>query len=486
MAGVKAALLALVLLSTACAAHPPVAAAPPVLVAPAHVVDVEALVRRGCYRCLEAAWEAAGRRGSAQQTFEIALLLAARSKELGLPFERWLDEARSSLPVGAEWELYLEVVTAQQPDPLSGDRDRLLDLTLDRRRTREVYDGWRQTIQLGPGSPLLRAYLDLLVVCRQEFAARATPEEREAAVAEVVRDFPDVPLLLYRAGLCGGAEFEQVTTVRAADPDFVDADLELGRRALQNRVPPDVVEGLARLRSARAAFPDSAVVPATIGELHQSREEWPEALEQFEVVLAIVPTHRDALLGKTVSLSQLDRYEEALGVANRLIELGNWFIGPAYFWRAWNEYQLNRIAAARADADRAKALMVNPALSVLSGMIEWKEKRLPSSEAEFQRAIEQDSSQCDAAFYLGSVRWERAKWSDSLAAFRHAEQCFELSVAARRETIARLSPNPETAAINARPIAAQEEAIALAEKRRAEAAQNVASLQKVVASAAAP
>jgi tetratricopeptide (TPR) repeat protein len=482
---VKVPLLALVLLSTACAARPPAAAAPPVRVVAPAAVDIDALVRRGCYRCLESAFRAAVQQGQSQRTFEIALLLAARSKELGLPFERWLDEAGSSLPVGAEWEIYLEVVTAQQPDPLSGDRDRLLTLTLDRRRTREVYDGWRETIKAGPGSPLLRAYLDLLVVCRQEFVARATPEEREAAVAAVVRDFPDVPLLRYRAGLCGGAEFEQVTAVRAADPDFVDADLELGRRALQNRVPPDVVEGLARLRSARTAFPESPVVPATIGELHQIREEWPEALEQFEATLAIVPTHRDALLGKTVSLSQLDRYEDALAVANRLIELGNWFIGPAYFWRAWNEYQLNQIAAARQNADRAKAMMVNPALSVLSGMIEWKEKRLPSAESEFLRATEQDRNQCDAAFYLGSVRWERQMWAESLTAFQHAAQCFDLSVAARRETIVRLSPNPETAAINARQIAAQEEAIALAEKRRAEAAQNVASLQRVLSSAAA-
>ena len=480
----KPALLALVLLTTACATRPPAPAALPNRPA-APAVDVDALVRRGCYRCLESAWHAASNSGNEQAAFEIALLLVARSKELGLPFDRWLDEARGSLPVGTEWELYLDVVTAQQPDPLSGDRDRLLDLALQRRRSREVYDGWRETIKAGPGSPLLRAYLDLIVVCRQEFGARPNPEERDAAAAAVVLDFPDVPLLLYRAGLCGGAEFEQVTAVRTADPEFVDADLELGRRALQNRVPPDVVEGLARLRSARAAFPESPVVPATIGEMHQSREEWPEALEQFEAVLAIVPTHRDALLGKTVSLSQLDRYEEALATANRLLELGNWFVGPAYFWKAWNEYQLTRIAEARADADRAKALMVNPALSVLSGMIEWREKRLQSAEAEFQRAIEQDLGQCDAAFYLGSVRWEQRLWEESLAAFQHAQQCFDLSVTARREAIAKLAPSPEAAALNARQIAAHEEAIGLAEKRRAEAAQNVASLQKVVAPAAA-
>lgn len=476
-----AALVVFLLLTAACAGRPPLVP-PSVPATPA--VDIDALVRRGCYRCLETAFEAASKAGLAGKTFETALLLAARAKELGLPFGAWLERAQASLPVGAEWATYLEIVTAQLPDPLSGDRDLLLTASLERRRPRAVYDEWRETLKAGPGSPLLRAYLDLVVVCRQEFAARATPEEREAATAAVVQRFGDVPLLQYRAGLCGGGEFEQLTMVRAADSEFVDADLELGRRALQNRVPPDVAEGLERLRSARAAFPMSPVVPVTIGELHQGREEWPEALAEYEATLAIVPTHRDALLGKAVSLSQLDRYEDAWSSANRLIELGNWFIGPAYFWRAWNEYQLNRIQDARADADRAKALMVNPALSVLSGMIEWREKRLESAEREFQRAIEMDFGQCDAAFYLGSVRWERQQWAESHAAFLHAGQCFELSIVTRREAIANLSPTPEVAATNLRQIAAHQEAIAVAEKRRAEAAQNVASLQALVPPAA--
>jgi tetratricopeptide (TPR) repeat protein len=478
----RLALIASVLLTAACAARP---VAPPAAVPAAPLVDIDALVRQGCYRCLEAAFEAARGRNT-EQAFEVALLLAARAKELGLPHDPWLQEARTNLPVAAEWALYLEIVTAQQPDPLSGDRDQLLTQSLARRLTRADYDAWRDTLKAGPGSPLLRAYLDLIVICREGFGpARATPEERDAVVTAVVQQFGSVPLLQYRAGLCGGVEFEQLTAVRTAQPDLVDADLELGRRALQNRVPPDVVEALQRLRSAREAFPASAVMPATIGDLHQAREEWPEALAAFEAALAIVPTHRDALLGKTVSLSQLERYDEALATATRLIELGNWFIGPANFWKAWNEYQLNMIAEARADADRAKALMVNPALSVLSGMIEWRERRLDTAEKEFQAAIELDLGQCDAAFYLGSVRYDRRMWPESLAAFLHAVQCFELSVVTRREAIAKLSSTPADAAINARQIAAHEEAIELAQKRRGDASQNVAALQKLAAPAAA-
>ena len=474
------ALVAGLVLTVGCAARP---VAPPAEPA-APVVDVDALIRLGCYRCLEEAFAAALAAGATEQVFETAVLLTARSKELGLPPGPWLEHALEILPPGPDWAAYFDIVNTQQVDPLSGDRDALLTETFRRRRPRDVYDKWRAQLESGPGSAILRAYLDLSIACRRGVGLRAADAEtREGAAAAVIQQFGDVPLLQYRAGLCGGGEFEQLAAVRAAAADFVDADLELGRRALQNRIPPDVVEGFSRLRSARDAFPDSPIAPILIGNLHETREEWSEALGEYNAALALVPTHRDALLGRTASLSNLDRYEEALASANRLIELGNWFIGPAYYWRAWNEYQLDRIPEARVDADRAKAMMVNPALFTLSGMIEWREKRLEPAQQEFERAIDMDEAQCEAAFYLGSVRWERRLWPDSFAAFVQAQQCFEQMIATRREQIAELSTTPELAALNAWQIAAHELAIEQAQTRREQSAQNAASLQKVLPSA---
>ena len=70
-------------------------------------------------------------------------------------------------------------------------------------------------------------------------------------------------------------------------------------------------------------------------------------LAELHATLALVPTHRDAILGRTVTLSHLGRYDEAIAAAARLIELGSWFTGEAYYWRAWDEYHLARIADAR-------------------------------------------------------------------------------------------------------------------------------------------
>jgi tetratricopeptide (TPR) repeat protein len=472
----RLALLLAILLAVGCAARPM-----PAVTAPQPPVDIDALVHRGCYRCLESAFEAATAIKSTEKAFEALVLLVARAKELGLPPGQWLERALTILPPGPDWAVYYDIVNTQQQDPLAGDREMLLAETFQRRRPRDVYDKWREALKAGPGSPILRAYLDLTIACRRDAVGRSEDAAaRDSASAAVMQQFGDVPLLQYRAGLCGGVELARLSTVRAGDDEFLDADLELGRRALQNQIPPDVPEGIRRLESAKTAFPSSPIAATVIGNLRELLEEWPEALVEFDRVLALVPTHRDALLGRTVSLSNLDRNQEALATADRILELGDWFIGPAHYWSAWNLYQLERIQEARAAADRAKALMVNPALFLLSGMIEWREKRLDSAEEEFVRTIDMDATQCEGAFYLASVRWERQRWKESLTAFKQAGVCYEGAILTRRELIAELSATPQDATINASRIAGHERAIVQAGERQVQVAQNVAALEKVL------
>jgi hypothetical protein len=78
------------LLLVSCATRP---VSRPARTLPIPPVDVQTLVHRGCYRCLESAFVAAASTGNPEQAFEVALLLASRSKELGLPPEPWLAHA---------------------------------------------------------------------------------------------------------------------------------------------------------------------------------------------------------------------------------------------------------------------------------------------------------------------------------------------------------------------------------------------------------
>jgi tetratricopeptide (TPR) repeat protein len=460
--------------STACAARAPSArlisppAASPI---PSAGAASDALIARGCYRCLEHAYDAALSATDHVRTFETALLLVARSKELGLPYAPWLERARASMPAGPDWGDYLSIVQALRIDPLADDRDVILLDTMRNRASGETVAGWRTDLASGAGSPLLRTYLELSLICQY------IVDDRNVTIATAVQRFPDVPLIEYRAGICGASQAPHLAAVRDAVPEFADVDFALGRDAVDIPQQPDQEEALRRFMSARAAFPESPAILASLAALRRDREEWADALEAYDAALALVPTHRDALLGRVVTLSHLSRHDDAIAAATRIIELGSWFTGEAYYWRAWNEYHLVRVAEARTDTDRAKGLMHNASELVLSGMIEWHEHRLDESEAELQDALTLDAGQCEAAFLLGSVRADRRQWASGAAAFELAQRCYDLSVTLRREAVARITAGPGSEEGKARLIARQQRAMTEETQHRDEAAENALHLR---------
>jgi hypothetical protein len=453
--------IALALVSGACASRAPVPRAAPATRPEPAPVDVTSLVRSGCFRCLESAFESA--RSSPEAAFQVALLLTLRAKELGLPFERWMGEATSAMPAGAEWQTYLEIASSVRIDPLSGDREAIMQTTLRQRRPTGTVLEWRAVLAGGHASPLVRAYLDLTLACSLD------DETRAAAVADAEQRFGAAPLIQYRMGTC--QSLPHLAALRDSHPDFVDADLPLGRNALDS-AHPDQEGALRRFRSAAEAFPESPVIWASIGAVHQDREEWSDALEAYDTTLALVPTHRDALLGRAVALSNLSRHDEAIAAATRLLELGDWFIGGGYFWRAWNEYHLGALQPARVDLDEARTRGTNAATLALSGLVAWRQRQLTLAEAEFQEALRVDAGQCESAAYLGGVQAALERWADAAASWQHARQCFELSIALRRTLIEDVVAGPGTAAGKAGQIARHEKAIAEAEMNRDEAREN--------------
>ena len=228
-----------VLLLAGCAPKPPIVSPSPSFLPPSPSASIDAEIRRGCYRCLERAFHAASDAGLREQAYQASLLLVVRAKELGLDWGPWAGEAQRALPA-PEWAVYLEIVKAVTVDPLSGDRDVLLVEEAERRRPREVFEAWQASLVVGPGMPIVRAYLGLANACRRQ---QAVAETRDRLMADVVAQFPDVPLLMYRVALCGSDDARtRVTQLREADPEFVDADFELGRMAIQNQVQPDYEE----------------------------------------------------------------------------------------------------------------------------------------------------------------------------------------------------------------------------------------------------
>ena len=456
--------------ASACASRAPLAATPPAIPSPA--ANIDASIERGCYSCLIGAYDAASAAHDRVRSFEAALLLAMRTKELGLPHEMWLQRARDEAPAGPDWSDYLAIVQSLRVDPLSGDRDAILVETFKNRAPAQIVAGWRADLSTGAGPVLLRAYLELGLACEY------VPADRATAASAALEQFRGIPLIEYKAGLCGPAQASHLNAALAMVPDLAEVHLPLGRYALDIPQQPDEDEALRQFVAAREAFPQSPTIVASLGSLRQDREEWTDALDAYNAALALVPTHRDALLGRVVTLSHLNRHDDAIAEATHILDLGTWFTGEAYYWRAWNEYHLARIGESRTDTDRAKQLMHDAPVLVLSGMIEWHEHRLDSSESELQNALTIDAGQCEAAFLLGTVRAEGQQWASGAAAFELAQRCYDLSVTLRRETIARIAAGPGSEAGKARLIERQQRAMTDEAIHRDEAAQNAAQLQK--------
>jgi tetratricopeptide (TPR) repeat protein len=374
----------------ACASrHSTVPAAP---AAPPSTRDIESLIERGCFRCLQEALRLSDERGLQSFAFEAAALLALRATELGMPADEWIAKARMRAAGDPSRLQYLEMVAAVPPDPLRGLRDDLLVETQVRNRIQQRLSSvvsWYDELQNGSHSQIFRRYLELTLIC----AVDRRPDGFERLDA-LVPSLTDSPLLQYRVGSCNDRYRARLRDLRSGAPEFVDADYALGRYALRDPEAPDQDEALRRFRSAAAAFPSSTSIPTATGNLYQSWEDWPNALAAFDEALALLPSHPDALLGRIISLSQLERHDDAIAAATQLIDYGRWHLGQALYWRAWNYFNVGMNDAARADADRTRTLMVNPAVFLLSGMIEWRFLRRGPAEVEFQEALTMDFGQC--------------------------------------------------------------------------------------------
>jgi tetratricopeptide (TPR) repeat protein len=446
---------------------------PPGVAAPSSttgVADAAALIRHGCYRCLEQALAEAEARGAAAQAFEAAALLVLRSKELGLPTEPWLGRARTLAGADVSLAPYLRMVEAIPPHPMSEDRDALFDVRA-RTQARTSLTAWRESLRSGSASSVFRMYLDVALVC-----GFGTLKANDESFTGPLDADARAPIYQYRIGICDDAHAERLETLRAGDTAFVDADFALGRYAIDDPINPDQDEALRRLHSARTAFPGSPVIAVTLGNVYRRWEEWSDALAAYDAALAASPQHPEALIGRVISLSHLVRPHEAIDAASQLIDVGQWHLGEAYYWRGWNRLRLEQHDLARGDADRAKTLMSNAAVLVLSGVIEWRLRRLDTAEQEFQSAIAIDFGECEAALDLGVVRDERRKPAEALAAFQQARQCYDLSITLRREAIAKVQAGPGTETSKAREAARHQRELTELEVRRDEALRAIALL----------
>ncbi len=443
------------------------------------------LVAEGCYRCLQEALSTYERLAAAPNAppdaargaFEAAFLLFARSKELGLPEEpararaealgSRLPPSPTALPPSAYFDA-LALITGEASGLDPGEREA-------RGRARRLVwpsDGTtppaRLTLTPALSTDLIAQYVALSVDCDD---ARLRKEVR---ADEVLARF-GFTLMRFRLTLCGfgTASFE---SFREADPRWVDTYFFEGRREILRRSPtPDVSKAADRFDSAHEAFPESTAITLALGNARNALSEYDVALSLFDSVLAPSPTHRDALLGRILSLSYLSRHYEAIAGATRMIELGTYHQGDAYYWRAWNRYNVHELPAAWDDVERAGKLMVNTSVYTLAGFIAYARHELDTAIDRLDRAYRLDNTNCEAVWTESLVHVDKEAFTPAAPKFGTAVKCFAAAAEQARREIAETQQAELAENVRARRIAAAQKRIDTSEHRRAQAAFNAAS-----------
>ncbi len=411
----------------ACAHRPPALLPAPPGPEFGSLVAADALVREGCYSCLKEALSTYERLAhdpafpSARlRAAETAILVALREREIGLSLTDGSERAHAlgaSLPVPYDVSEYLTMLDVVPWKSGSIAQERLDELFGAYGIVKSKAPQWRQLLSRDNDTDPLRGALRVVVECtyRWLLTDREKPDPWKPQASTP-------PLLRFSAAICGGNDVPALTDLLEKDPRFTEIDLFLGQSAFgQGRL----VDAESHMLPAWKRYPKLALAASLLGSIYMAMEDYDEGLGYYEQSLALLPGHRESLLGKMKLLSYVGRAEEAIGVANRMIELGTWYLGDAYYWRAWNRQRLKDYEGAWTDLqDAKKFLPTDGPVAKLTGLVALGRNELTRAEAEFRTAIRYNEKDSDARFYLASVLSTLKRWTESAECFAAAEPLY--------------------------------------------------------------
>jgi tetratricopeptide (TPR) repeat protein len=247
---------------------------------------------------------------------------------------------------------------------------------------------------------------------------------------------PDSRLAAFEAAMFPAYDFERLEALLERDPDFDEIHYFLGEAALFGG---KLLTAEKHYLQALPEIPDSLSLLISLAKVAFQMEELESCLEWNEKALAILPTYRDALLGKGLALGYLNRNEEALAVLGRLLELGTYYMGEGHFWTAWNLNELGRLEEARRSVESAKVFLVDVVdVYALAGIVAYRQRRLDDAEKELLYALKLHSSESDPAYYLGRIYAEREDWLLSGTYFAGAAMSLETQEGEMEKKIAEI------------------------------------------------
>ena len=415
---------------TACATRQ---TAEPVLDVAAIDRQVDGLIRAGCYRCLRDALRALPSTGSLldRRRFQVLVLLGVRVRELGLTGEpEWIGQARELAGASPSDEqlLLLDLAFATTlphgagPPMSGGAAERAAMVSLGERATRQL--------------PLLALTDPVAAYFLRHAACMGMGGAPDAGqVTDVMRR---VPLVAYQIVTCGRID-EELDALLAAEPRFQELHYFKAASAF---VAGALLTTEHELNQFDETFPGAPASAMLRGQVLLALDEFEPAIAAFDSVLANHPDQPEALLYRMRAVSQLGDERQGEAAADRLVALGTWYQGEAYYWRAWNRRALGRLDEAAADVETAKRVLFNAAVPKLAGFIAYEREQLDLALTELSASRERNAEDCEVQFAIGQVHVRRAHWPDAARSFTETIGCAQAAQTAARNRMNEIAHSP--------------------------------------------
>jgi tetratricopeptide (TPR) repeat protein len=438
----------------------------------------ESGLAEGCYRCLDEAVvryfglpPARGPQARANDTqlFRALILLALREKELGLDAAQHLRQAgflvaKTTAPAVAREQLkWAELMPA---NPAGVPRD-----VAEAERTRLAAARAEVDQRLAGAATMIDpvdVYLNVSLVCSASFPLKQPDPEAMAASAA------GHPIVQWRLATCNRKNEDALRAFASAHPRYVEADYWLGRYQMALiGDPAHRREARQRMQAALKEIPASLAIAFDLAGV--TRVTSPrDALPLYERVTRAQPRHNEAWLGQGICLTYLERPRDAIEALTKVIDLGRWSVGDAYYWRAWNRHALGELDAAWSDSESARRTLYNSDVFALSGRIAFDQTKLDTARPLLEKALERDGGNCDAAWYLGLVHSAQERWLPGGDIFTLAEGCYRAAVDRIRAEQQVTAATEVEETVRAERQASADASIRLAERQAALAAYNAA------------
>ena len=419
----------------------PPGATPPGPTSSERLVAADALVRAGCFDCLQSAYReydalraiAAAGDAAAIGAVRSAALLSIRERELGTEDSGYLVRAReiaATIPA-VQQPLLATLLDVADSLPTRGAAQQLsTDGELGRMQAASRNrDLWTEQLRAHADEDALSAYLWLGFNCAYTGALQQTLDEWLTRLPV----WRETPLVAFKtAAACGRSERAALDRLLQADGRFIELNYFLSvSEAFRGRIDP----AMEHLQKAYAWRPRWPAVTNSLATDYITLEEFDQAVDFFDRTLAVVPNYTDAFLGKVRALTYAGRHIEALATVDQWLVL-NRYVGDARYWRALNEAQLERYDEAWTDIELSAKLLINAEVPKLAGIIAYRRKQLDVSRAKFEESRERKRDDCETGYYLGVVLAEQRVWDRTSDVLVETGACLEAAELAERLAIA--------------------------------------------------